>query len=523
MTEGELLNEDKDELVEAYRLASRDNPLLFIRGLTIPSQDGPQLFDGCIQPFQVECFEALVPSLVAVRDGNLPPIRRHWWERTKKAAKDADLAAAALWVIAFANRPFYAQVGAADSDQAAIVKRRINDLLFYNPWVAELVEIQRSLVKQKIGLGTMEVLAADISGSHGENPDLLIINELSHIRRWEFVENLMDNADGVKRGMAIIATNAGFKGTKAETWRKNAIAEDIWFTNILKEPAPWTSKESLADAKKRNTPSRFNRLWKGKWVSGKGDALDENDIDRCFSFGIGPLTAPEPGWVYLGSLDLGVTHDHSGLVVLGVDTEAGRIRLAWMKSWKPGKDEEVNLQDVENECIRVNKVFRLVGLFYDPTEARLMAQRLTRRGVPTREMSFSSPKNLTAMATALMQVVESHILECWDDDEGTLRRDFGKFNVVERNNGYKLEAVSDEYGHADVGTALVIGLPKAVELLAGIMRLQGDDDLSSPEGDLTEEEVKSMPDELREIYEMGDDQKRSTRSIFGDEEDDEEE
>lgn len=132
-----------------------------------------------------------------------------------------------------------------------------------------------------------------------------------------------------------------------------------------------------------------------------------------------------------------------------------------------------------------------------------MAQRLTRRGVPMREMSFASGSNLTAMATGLMQVVEGGKLECFEDER--LRRDFGKFNIQEKSYGYKLEAVSDEYGHADVGTALVITIPQAVGMLAGRMGLCADDVVADYDPDpLTDEEVEQMPDGLRDIYETYD-------------------
>src|SRR5690606_31470606 len=112
-----------------------------------------------------------------------------------------------------------------------------------------------------------------------------------------------------------------------------------------------------------------------------------------------------------------------------------------------------------------SKNYRVRMNFYDPTEARLMAQQLIPRGVPMKEMSFSKTSNLDKMAHGLMQVVEDACLKCYDDPEGTLRRDFGKFTIEEKSYGWRLTAVRDEYGHADVGTALVIALPAAIEMM----------------------------------------------------------
>ena len=504
MDELPLTPENVERLNQLYYERSKDDFTLFHRGLIIPSASGPRLFSSCMAPFQKECFALLAPSIHAVRDGTMPVRRRFWIARTKGAGKDSDLACCLMWLVAFPTRPCYLQVGAADRDQAAIVKRRMEDLVHYNPWMDDYVEIQRYRITSKPrGWCVMDILAADIAGSHGERPDLLVINELSHVAKWEFIQNLLDNARKASRGVTLIATNAGFRGTKAETMRNNAASSPArWTMNVWKTPAPWISKEDVQEAVKNDLPSRVNRLWYGRWASGKGDALAEEAIDRCLSFHKGPITRPEKNWQYVAGLDLGVSHDHAGLAIVGVNQVERRVRLAWMKGWAPdNRGGEVDLIDVENTVLGMSKTFKLRSVSYDPTEARLMAQQLKRKGVPMFECSFASPKNLTTMAACLVQLVGTGSLEAYDDEEGRLRRDFGKLNIVEKNYGYKLEAVSDEHGHADVATALAIVLPKAVDLLAGRVGLQVDDVLvDGDEKDLTEDEIKDLPDELRELY-----------------------
>lgn len=499
----------QSQIEEAYQIQSAHDCLTFLQGLVIPSGQGPQLFDHCMADFQLKDLQALVPSLEAVRDGRMPPIRRFWIERTKKASKDGDLGSCLLWPLAFPTRPLFLQVGAADKDQAGIIKRRMTDTLYYNPWLQSRMKEKSWNMTSANGLAELDIVAADIAGSHGETPDILVVNELSHVTKWEFVENLLDNADGVPQGIVIIATNAGYKGTPADKLRTNAMESEDWYFSSFRQPAPWINEESVEDAKRRNSKSRYRRLWWGEWASGKGDALDEEDIDRCLRALGGPLTAPKPSWVYLGGLDLGVSHDHAGLAVVGVSVAEQKIQLVHTQAWEPNaKTGEVDLTAVEDACYSVHRTFHLDWLGYDPAEAKLMAQRLTRKGVPMAEYRFIG-SNLTSMAQSLMQVVKSGQLECYDDQEGRLRRDFGKFSIVEKSYGYKLEAVSDEYGHADLGTALVITLPKAIEMLRGFSaRLRPEDSVAPSSEDfdeLTEEEVAEMPDELREIYEMDQD------------------
>jgi len=509
----------------AYQKRSADDFLCFVRGLTIDSQGGPRIFDRCMADYQRSFFEELAPSVEALRKGDKPEWRRFWVERTKKAGKDSDLAVVVLWLLAFPIRPFYIQIGAANKEQAAIVKARINHLLHHNKWLNERVTVvqwsARSAEEMADGspMANLHIMSSDIAGAHGGTPDLLVINELSHVNRWEFAENLMDNADGVAQGVVIIATNAGYTGSKAEVWRKNAMESDVWRVFVWARPAPWHDKSTIEDAKKRNPRSRYLRLWWGVWVSGKGDAVAQEVIESCFSLE-GPAL-PDSEMTYIAGLDLGVSHDHAGFAVLGVHYAKQQIITAYWKRWKPkAKTGEVDLIDVERECRDIHKTYRLMGLFFDPHQAALMAQRLRRKGVPMRKMSFASPANLIKMATAFVQVISDGRFHCYDDEEETLKNDFGKFDIEEKTSGQKLVATSDQTGHADVGTAVAIALPAALELLEGYQsQLSPDDDIIVDDGtadDLTEEEMDAMPDELREICDSDESEEASSLSDLGD-------
>ena len=134
-----------------------------------------------------------------------------------------------------------------------------------------------------------------------------------------------------------------------------------------------------------------------------------------------------------------------------------------------------------------------------------MAQRLRRRGLIMREVSFASGPSSSSMALSFVQLVKDGRLECYEDPEGRLRRDFGKFEIEYKpQQGYKLVAVSDEWGHADVGVALIMCLPEAVRLLGGYFNLGMDGpimEVTSAEDDLTEKEIKDLPRDIRDLLE----------------------
>lgn len=496
----------------AYRKRSAGDFLLFQSGLVIPSASGPQEFRDCIQPFQRETFKALAPSLHAVRDGLMPRWKRFWVERTKKSSKDNDLAVAVLWLMAFPKRPFKAQISAANSQQAGILSNRAVELISYNPWLEEYVEIIQGYIRNRER--KREVWAhIEATGSssvkHGEAPELLILNELVHVDRWSVNETHMNNAAGVPRCLVIVSTNAGIKGSPAEKWRRNAAAQpERWKMLVWSSHAPWLLKEDMEEAKRRDPIGKeFARLFRGQWVSGIGDAVGEDAIEECFSQLAGPLTGPEKGWIYLAGLDLGVSHDHAGIAVVGVDVELQRAKLVHMQGFEPsvkvGNKKEVDLLAVEQECEQVSKLFRVSWFGYDPAAGgSFMAQRLRMMGVPMVEVTFGSPTNLTAMATSFVQLVNDRRLSCYDSPDGRLRRDFAKFNIEHTPpNRYRLTAVSDEYGHADVGTAVVICLPEARSLLeVGEVGSVDDDIVAGDNKPLTKEQEDAMPDDLRDIY-----------------------
>lgn len=515
------------DIAEAeYQAYSADDFLFFVNGLTIPSAQGPRVFGRIMAPFQLEDFKLLEPSLTAIRNGDMPPLRRFWIERTKKASKDADLAVCILWLMAYPKRPVLVQVSAANQQQAGIIKRRAKDILYFNPWLQERVRIQQNKIIGRDGVGEVIIEATGASGAkQGDTPDLLILNELVHVDRWGVNETHMNNADGVPQGVVIISTNAGIKGTKAEKWRKNAIGNPTrWTTRIFSGIAPWVSRQDVADAKRRDpVGTEFNRLWGGRWPSGRGGAVEDEAIDRCFTLP-GPLDAPEEGWRYVAGLDLGISHDHSGIALLGASQKLQLVKVGWVKGFKPSLPNdrgqlEVDGAEVERNCLWLAKHFHVSWFGYDPAAGgSFMAQSLRAKGVTMKEMTFSSPKNLAAMAVAFVQAVKAGRLQCYEDAEGRLRRDFATFEIeakVPRADaearlalGYRLVATSNEWGHADVGTALLICLPKAIQL-AGVSALFSETDVLFDDGTaLTPEEREQAPDALKDIMDAYDDAPR---------------
>ena len=215
---------------------------------------------------------------------------------SKGASKDSDLGVCLLWLLVFSQRSLLVQVGAADQDQAGELHKAVRDVIALNPWLSELVKLTNNKITCAHNGATCEILAADVAGSHGARPDVLLVNELSHIVKREFAENLLDNATKMPGGLAIIATNAGFVGTWQHDWREQARTSPRWSFHQLAQPAQWIDGDELQEAAVRNSATRFRRLWWGVWAAGAGDALDESDLAAALTLA-GPEPAPQAGWV----------------------------------------------------------------------------------------------------------------------------------------------------------------------------------------------------------------------------------
>ena len=478
-----------------------NDPLLFFEQLRIPSAHGDAIFGDVMAPFQRERFEQLAPALLAVRAGEKPPIGRYWWEATKGASKDSDLACALLWLLAFTPRPLTCQVGAADRDQADELKKAAVDILRLNGWLSELVEAKGFALRNRMTESTCEIIAADVAGSHGARPDVLILNELSHIQKKEFAENLLDNATKVPRGLVCIATNAGFQDTWQWRWRERARQSLRWCFHRYAQSAPWLSQDDIEEARIRNSANRQARLFHGEWLAeNEGDALDSAVIDAAITLH-GPTVKREDGWMTCTGVDLALTRDNSAVVTiakhvgwceeittrkqrtsaqaamvdLGLldgddETESvfhdgtGRIKLVDVKLWKPEKGKRLSVTAVEEYIEKLHRRLGLSEVAVDPWQAAMLCEVLSEKGVPMRQVSFTGG-NLQTMASAVLESFNEGTIDLYNDKN--LIADLRRLRVVEKSYGVRLASPHTKSGdgpgsaHGDVATALSLALLSA--------------------------------------------------------------
>ena len=446
----------------------------FAADLLVPSPAGPVRFGDIAADFQLEALRDLGQSLAAVAEGRQPLRTRFWWEMTKGCGKDTLLAVAMIWLTGFSRLPRFGQVGAADKEQAAELIKAARTWLHLNPWISDRVEVLAWRIVCEATGSEVEIIAADIAGSHGSRPDVLILNELHAVTRWEYVANLSANAAKVPHNVTIVATNAGFVDTDAWRWRELARTSPRWSFHQVNRPAPWISEAELAEQRKLHPTERYNRLFHGNWSHGTGTALSAAIVEPCLT-GHGPHSS-RVCQLYIGAVDLARKRDHAAFIVLAVDAAIPgnafsgewtneepppRVELAHCRSWNPADypDHTIPLEEVRQEILATHRRLRLDAALFDLWQAALMTEQLAAAGIRCIDWPFS-PAYLELMARDLNEAFQSRWLSLYPDAE--LLNDLYKLNIVDRPQGARLDAKRDATGHADRAFALAIGLPTAL-------------------------------------------------------------
>jgi phage terminase large subunit-like protein len=425
-----------------------------------------------LEPWQDADFRATDPGWMLA--AGLPPAnsevrQRAWLERSRGHSKTSDLAVSLAWFLAFARKPVRAFAAAADRDQARLLRDAIARLIRNNPWLGQALDVQVNVIRNIApgspgGGAELQILSADVGSSYGILPDAIVLDEITH---WpqsgeDLWASLISSAAKRPSCFLQVITNAGAGAGTSWQWgaREEARQSTDWhFANLDGPQASWITEKVLAEQRRLLPAKTYQRLWLNQWSTG-GGALSGSDIEACISLEA-PMLAREPGLVYLAGLDLGISRDHSSLVVVGADRKANRVKLAVVKSWQPPFGGKIDLQLIQDEILRLHKLFALKRVLFDPYQAELMAQQLGRAGLTMESMAFTGA-NLNRMASCLVEAVQSHRLELYREKQ--LIADLQGLNIVPKSYGLRLEAARNkETGHSDRATALAIVLPAALD------------------------------------------------------------
>jgi hypothetical protein len=433
--------------------AFRSRLLIDADGKAIPFQP---------DPWQQEDFQALDAGwrfAVGRWNANDPPpaVRRLWSERPRGHAKTSDLAIMCCWALLFSPRPIVGIAAAGDKDQAALLRSAIATLARLNPWIGSILDIQSwRVVNEKSG-AELTILSSDVATSFGQLPDFIIADEITHWpegRGEALWHSILSSSAKRENCLLACIMNAGFTEHFAWSVREKVKDDPGWHFSRLDGPkATWITEARLAEQRRLLPAVVFDRLWGNVWASGLGDALTEADILASLTE-TGPLDGSEREYVFYGGLDLSVSRDASACVIVG-RTQAGRLRLATIRSWTPPKGGRVDLPLIRDSVLKLSSQFPGLQVGYDQYQAELMRADLDKLGVSMTPVSFSG-KTAQEMASETIEVFSSRRVGLYPDSQ--LVDDLRRLRIKESVAGWRLEPQRTVRGHGDVGIAFCISL-----------------------------------------------------------------
>lgn len=487
------------KLAELRKLQA--SPAAFRDVLLIDSDSGPQRLSVVCDDWQRTDFERLDSGWRAVAGHKIErPALRAWLERSRGHSKTSDIAVMLAWVLFASPRRLSGVVAAADRDQARLLRDAVSKLVRLNPWLSKYITVQEGRILNPHTESTCDVIASDVASSYGLLCDFIIADEVAHWRDRGLWDSLLSTAAKRKVCLLLAITNAGFEDSWQWTVRQAIRNDPSWYFSRLDGPkAKWITPDRLAEQRRLLPDLAYRRLWLNVWSGGSGDALHADDITAALTQAE-PMRGDEPGYSFVSGLDIGISHDASALVTLGVHvghTETiatpkvklrgtlaalvdaglmevkrdepqrvrhpgtGRVRLAAVQIWQPRDGNRVDLTEVENAIVATNEKFGLSCVACDPWQSELMVQRLQRRGLPVYLLQQTGI-NLQAQASAVLDVFRERIIDLFPCDE--LLADLRGLQVAERHYGFRLVSPratrmdTHATAHGDSATGFSLGM-----------------------------------------------------------------
>jgi hypothetical protein len=462
------------------------DPSAFRADLMMDADGSVRRFGDIVEPWQSADFAALDAGLMRCNGRGTDPNAkmRAYFERARGHSKTTDLAVTCCWAMAFCTRPLKGYAFAADKDQAALLKDAMDRLIRLNPWLGEILEVQKNCVvniaKGHPGSGgTLEIFTSDVASSYGILPDFIIADELTH---WEGDGSLWHSiiSSAAKRStcLLVVISNAGFVDSWQWNIREVARTDDAWHFSRLDGPqASWLTSERLEALRRMLPDIAYRRLILNCWANSGGDALSTETIDAAFLDDLKPMEGRSEGWSFVAGVDLGLVRDGAAVVVLAFPAggRAGKIRLAHHRLWRPPVGGKIDLLDVERHLLEIDERYALEYIGFDPWQAEHLAQTLEADAGHRRRNALRvhwaqpwmreippSPTNLRLQASLTIEFFNDRRIQLYDCEP--LRRDLHKLRVEEKSYGMRLTSPRDGEGHGDSFSAFALALLMANEV-----------------------------------------------------------
>jgi hypothetical protein len=190
--------------------------------------------------------------------------------------------------------------------------------------------------------------------------------------------------------------------------------DGFWHVHEVPGPLPWRTQRDLNVQRRTLTDSVFQRRHMNIWTAGEDRLVSVDDLEACTDLP-GELP-PRVGLRYTMGLDVGTANDATVIVVAHQEPQhnpAGErvgthILVDAIRSWSGTRAANVDLMEVEAELADLGKRYRAT-LYYDPSQAVGMVQRLESRGLATVRFDFTA-QSVGKLASGLLNALRTRQL-----------------------------------------------------------------------------------------------------------------
>ena len=350
-------------------------------------------------------------------------------------------------------------------------------------------DVGKKLITFRPTGSTIAALAVDAAGNAGANHTSASHTEAwglmyeSGRRAWEELTPPPGRFYGLP-ALRIVDSYAGFEGKgdgASETWHTLVdrglagerlpgewpvfLAGGLLLLHLGGEEAqarcfrgtPEEARAYYDDQRATLRDGAYRRQHLNERVSGAEAFITGEQWDGCADPALTPLPPSKDAPLFVG-VDLAVKGDDAAVVALGGDGPH-RARVAWHRVWHTSKAAPLNLEAVANYLRAQAQAYRLAGVYFDPSQAQLLAAQLRRDGLPMLEVPQTLGE-LGPRGTALFEAIRDGRLRAYPSDE--LRQAAMNASAKEVSTGLHLVNTSGRR-KIDAIVALSFALPAALE------------------------------------------------------------
>lgn len=376
-----------------------------------------------------------------------------------------------------------------DLDQAAGRQfREIAAMVKRNAYLRANVKADKKVLTFIPTGSTITALAADAAGNAGANHMTASHTESwgivyeEGIRAWEELTPPPLGPYGDEfQPLRIVDSYAGYEG-QSETWHtlvdaglagepvggewpiflagglllfhiEGADARARCFLGNAQQAARY-----YGDQRRTLRPMAWQRQHENQRTSGAEQFIAEADWMAIEDPTLAPLPPTKKLPLYLG-LDLGTKSDYCAAVGV-VPNGPNLARIALHRIWKPSPGKPVSLSEVKAYLEALHCDYRLAGVFYDPSQAALLAEELSRAGLRMMEVTQSLPV-LGPIGLKLWESIRDKRLASYPSDE--LRAAATAAIAKEVPQGLHITKGANKARKIDPIAALSFCLPAALE------------------------------------------------------------